>query len=129
MSVLHQTTCIFKDSLSDLSDGWAKYKEKILDVTQIPIKMLKKHAISNSSFQNLKIYLSKRCRKTSQRWIMYVDNTAIPELRIFSGRKYFRLSVFASTGEYVYCWGIHFALCAHKWCICILQIGSFNLSL
>ena len=36
---------------------------------QIPIKMLKQHATSNSSLHNWKIYSSKGCRKTSQRWI------------------------------------------------------------
>ena len=37
---------------------------------QIPIKMLKQHAIPNSSLHNLKIYSSKGCRKTSQRRII-----------------------------------------------------------
>ena len=37
---------------------------------QIPIKMLKQHAIPNSSLHNLKIYSSKGCRKTSQRLII-----------------------------------------------------------
>ena len=41
---------------------------------QIPIKMLKQHAIPNSSLRNLKIYSSKGCRKTGN-W--YVANTAI----------------------------------------------------
>ena len=34
---------------------------------QIPIKMLKQEATPNSSLHNLKIYLSKGCKKTSQR--------------------------------------------------------------
>ena len=34
---------------------------------QIPIKMLEQEATPNLSLHNLKIYLSKRCRKTSQR--------------------------------------------------------------
>ena len=33
MSVLHQRMCIFKADLSSLSDGWAKYKEKVADVS------------------------------------------------------------------------------------------------
>ena len=33
MSVLHQSMCIFKAGLSSLSDGWAKYKEKVPDVS------------------------------------------------------------------------------------------------
>ena len=33
MSVLHQRMCIFKADLSSLSDGCAKYKEKVADVS------------------------------------------------------------------------------------------------
>ena len=67
MSVLHQSICIFKaGSLKSSSyDGWAKYKKKYL-MRQIRVKMLKQHAIPNSSLHNLKIYSSKGCRKTSQ---------------------------------------------------------------
>ena len=36
---------------------------------EIVIKMLKQHAIPNSTLHNLKIYSSKGCRKTSQRLI------------------------------------------------------------
>ena len=43
-------------------------KEKYL-MCQIPIKMLKQYATPNSSSHNLRIYSSKGCRKTSQRWI------------------------------------------------------------
>ena len=32
ISVLHQSMCIFKAGLPSLSDGWAKYKEKVPDV-------------------------------------------------------------------------------------------------
>ena len=48
--------------------GQNKCKEKVPDVSdsQIPIKILKQHATSNSSLHNLKIYSSKGCRKTSQ---------------------------------------------------------------
>ena len=35
---------------------------------------------------------------------MYVANTAILQLRIFSRRYHFKLCVFASTGEYFYYW-------------------------
>ena len=69
-------------------------------IYQIPIKISKQYAIPNSSLQNLKIFSSKGYRKTSQKWIMYVANTAILELRFFSERYHFRLWVFASTGEY-----------------------------
>ena len=40
-------------------------KKKYL-MCQIPIKMLKQEATPNSSLHNLKIYLTKRYRKTSQ---------------------------------------------------------------
>ena len=33
MSVLHQSMCIFKSGLSNLSDGCRKYKEKVPDVS------------------------------------------------------------------------------------------------
>ena len=32
ISVLSQSMCIFKAGLSSLSDGWAKYKEKMCDM-------------------------------------------------------------------------------------------------
>ena len=32
VSVPHQSMCIFKTGRSSLSDGWPKYKEKVLDV-------------------------------------------------------------------------------------------------
>ena len=54
--------CIFKTGLSSFSAGWAKYKEKYI-MCQIPIKMLKQHAISNSSLQNLKINHQKGADK------------------------------------------------------------------
>ena len=78
-------------------------KKKYL-MCQISIKMLKQHAMPNSSLHNLKIYSSKGCIKTTyhiQRWIA---NTAILNVQIFSKRYRFRLWVFASTGEYFYYW-------------------------
>ena len=33
MSVLHQSICIFKADLSSSYDGWAKFKEKVSDVS------------------------------------------------------------------------------------------------
>ena len=88
---LHQSLCVFKAGLSSLSDGWSKYKQKVPDTP-------------NSSLQNLKTFSLKGYRNTSQKWIMYAANIAILELRFFSERYYFRLWVFASTGEYFYCW-------------------------
>ena len=60
-------------------------------ICQTLIKILKQYAIPNSSLQNLKIFSSKGYRKTSQKWIMYVANTAILELRFFSERYHFRI--------------------------------------
>ena len=86
-----------KAGLTSSYDGWAKCKEKV-PVCQITIKMLKQHATPNSSLHNLKIYSSKGCRKTSQRWIYvasyvatYLANTAVLSIRIFSRRYHFRL--------------------------------------
>ena len=74
-------------------------KKKYL-MCQIPIKMLKQHAIPNSSLHNLKIYSSKGCRKTSKSKDEFMY--AILNIRIFSRRYHFRLRVFASTGECFY---------------------------
>ena len=54
MPVLHQSMYIFKSSgLSSSYDCWAKYKEKVYMMCQIPIKILKQYAIPNSSLHNL----------------------------------------------------------------------------
>ena len=98
VSSLHQSMSIFQ--------GWSlkliwwlgkiNVKKKYL-MCQIPIKMLKQHATPNSSLHNLKIYSSKGCRKTSQRWIYVASylanlaNTAVLNIRIFSRRYHFRL--------------------------------------
>ena len=66
MSVLHQSICIFKAGLSSLYDGWAKYKEKVPDLSD-PNQNVK--TTCNSSLYNVKIYSSKGCRKSSPRWI------------------------------------------------------------
>ena len=77
MSVLHQSMCIFKTGLPSLSDGWAKYKEKVPDVSD-PNQNVERTCNSKLKLQNLKVYSSKECRKTGHlRWIMYVANTAI----------------------------------------------------
>ena len=54
-----------KAGLSSSYDGWAKCKEKVPDVSD-PNQNVE---TTNSSLHNLKIYSSKGCRKTSQRWI------------------------------------------------------------
>ena len=66
MLVLHQSMCIFKAGLSSSYDCWAKYKEKVPDVSG-PNQMLKENAVPNSSLHSLKVYSSKCRRKTSQR--------------------------------------------------------------
>ena len=50
-------------SLTSSHDGWAKCKEKVPDVSDPNQNVETK----NSSLHNLKIYLSKGCKKTSQR--------------------------------------------------------------
>ena len=60
ISVLHQSMCILHVMTRQ------NINKKYL-MCQIPVKMVEQHAIPNSSLHNLKIYSSKRCRKTSQR--------------------------------------------------------------
>ena len=71
VSVLHQRMSIFQSSMLvtqvHMMAG-QNLKKKYL-ICQIPIKMLQQEATPNSSLHYLKIYLSKGCRKTSQRWI------------------------------------------------------------
>ena len=67
ISVLHQSMWIFKAGLSSQVHEMAGQNVKKYLMRQIPIKMLKQHKIPNSSLQNLNIYSSKGCRKTSQR--------------------------------------------------------------
>ena len=66
--------------------------------------MLKQHAIPNTSLQNLNISWSKGSKKSSQKRVMYVANTAILKLRDFSGRYYFWLWDVAWASEYFYYW-------------------------
>ena len=103
MSVLHQRMSIFQSSMlvSQVHMMAGQNVKKKYLMCQIPIKMLKQEATPNSSLHNLKIYLSKGCRKTSQRSItcMYLANTAVLNIRIFSRSYHFRLKVFVSTGE------------------------------
>ena len=69
MSVLHQRMSIFQSSMlvSQVHMMAGQNVKKKYLMCQIPIKMLKQHAIPNSSLHNLKIYSPKGCRKTSQR--------------------------------------------------------------
>ena len=69
MSVLHQRMGIFQSlmlvSQVHMMTG-QNVKKKYL-ICQILIKMSKQETTPNSSLHNLNIYLSKGCRKTSQR--------------------------------------------------------------
>ena len=70
MSVLLQRMSIFQGWSLKLIWWLGKInaKKKYL-MCQIPSKMLKQHATPYSSLHSLKIYSSKRCRKTGQIWI------------------------------------------------------------
>ena len=69
MSVLHQRISIFQSSVlvSQIYMMAGQNVKKKYLMCHIPIKMLKQEATPNSSLHNLKIYLSRGCRKTSQR--------------------------------------------------------------
>ena len=71
MSVFHQRMSIFQSSIlvSQVHMMAGQNVKKKYLMCQIPIKMLKQEATPNSILHNLKIYLSKGCRKTSQRRI------------------------------------------------------------
>ena len=60
--VLHQGLCIFKAGLSHLSDGWAKYKQKVPDMSDSNQNL---EIISNSElkFAELKDFFIKRVQK------------------------------------------------------------------
>ena len=68
MSVLHQRMTILQFSMLvsqvHMMAGQNLKKKKLM--CQIKMKMLKQEATPNSSLHNLKIDLSKGCRKTSQ---------------------------------------------------------------
>ena len=69
MSVLHQRMSNFQSSMLVFQVhmmAGQNVKKKYL-MCQILIKMLKQEATASSSLHNLKIYLSKGCRKASQR--------------------------------------------------------------
>ena len=62
MSVLHQSMCILKAGLSSLSDGWAKYKEKVPYVSD-PNQNVEKTINSKLKFTELKDLFIKRVQK------------------------------------------------------------------
>ena len=63
MSVLHQSMRIFKTGLSSLSDGWAKYKEKVPDVSDSNQNV---EATCNSKFKfiELKRFINEKGTET-----------------------------------------------------------------
>ena len=69
MSVLHQRMSNFHSSMlvSQVHMMAGQNVKKKYLICQILIKMLKQEATASSSLHNLKIYLSKGCRKTNQR--------------------------------------------------------------
>ena len=69
MSFLHQRMSIFQYSMlvSQVHMMAEQHVKKKYQMYQISIKMLKQEATPNSSLHNLRIYLLKECRKTSQR--------------------------------------------------------------
>ena len=68
MSVLHQSMSIFQSSrlVSQVHMMAGQNVKKKYLMCQIPIKMLKQHAIPNSNLHKLKIYSSNGFRKTSK---------------------------------------------------------------
>ena len=58
ISVLHQSLCVFKAGLSNLSDGWAKYKQKVPDMLDSN-QILKTTCNSKLKFAELKDFFIK----------------------------------------------------------------------
>ena len=59
---LHQSLCIFKAGLSNLSDGWAKYKQKVPDMLDFN-QNLETTCISKIKFAELKDFFIRRVPK------------------------------------------------------------------
>ena len=66
MLVLHQSMCIFKDGLSCLNDGQAKYKEKVPDVSD-PKQNVETTCNSKLKFAEPKDLFIKSVQKNSRR--------------------------------------------------------------
>ena len=65
MSVLHQSMCIIKTGLSSLYYGWAKYKEKVPDVSDHNQNVETTYN-SKLKFTELKDLLVKRVEKSQR---------------------------------------------------------------
>ena len=98
MSVLYQSMCIFKAGLPSLSDGCTKYKEKVPDVSD-PSQSSEITCNSKLKFTELKRFIHQKGAEK----LVEDKSWAITKFQFFSGRYYFRLLVFASSGEYFYC--------------------------
>ena len=62
LPILHKSICIFMAGLSSLSDGWIKYKEKVLDVSDSN-QNVKTTCNSKLKFTELKDLFIKRVQK------------------------------------------------------------------
>ena len=119
MSALHQRMSNFQSSrlVSQVHDAWAKCKEKV--PCQILIKIVKQQATQNSSLDDLKIYSSKACRKTSQIWIYVASYNYVatylqptPTTCKHSSSKYsdFQQQMSLQIIGFCFDWWIHFLL-------------------
>ena len=66
--------CVSSRLVSQVKVMFGQNINKKCLICQIPIKILKQHAIPNASLQNLIIFLSKGYRRASQKWIMYITS-------------------------------------------------------
>ena len=62
ISVLHQSMCISKAGLSSLNDGWAKYKQKVTDMSDSN-QNFETTCNSKPKFPELKDLFIKRVQK------------------------------------------------------------------
>ena len=63
MSVLHHSLSIFKAAVSSLSDGWAKYKEKVSDVSDSNQNFETTTSSSKLMFTGMEDLFTKRVQK------------------------------------------------------------------
>ena len=113
VSVIHQSMCIFRAGIWSPSDGWAKYKEKVPDVSDSN-QNVETTCNSKFKFTELKRFINEKGTET----IVTDDLWAILKFQIFSWIYHFRLWVFALTGEYFCCWHWRVLpkLLTGKWC-------------
>ena len=97
MSVLHKSMCIFKAGFSSSYYGCANYKEKVPNVSD-PNQNVETTCNSKHKFIHQKG--AEKLVKVKMNLCICIYTAILKNIRIFSGRYHFRLSVFASTGEY-----------------------------